>query len=744
MEKINFNRSWEFTLGINLEENSEFGISKITSASGGASRYYDYNNWEKIDLPHDWAVSLPYDERATNFYGSKPTTSLHRYMRNGRREGLKTCNIGWYRKQFIVPLEWADKRIFVEFEGVYRDATIWVNGVYLDRHFSGYTSFTLEITDFLLVGEENSIALRVDSEMVEGWWYEGAGIYRNVNLYIAEPIYLKRNKTFIKTNNNGQVFVSADMVNDEATLKDTEILFSVTKEGETVAQKSVEVQLLPYSDKNIETIIYVDSPILWDIDNPQLYTLEVVIGNEVEKIQFGFREIEFDVNEGFFLNGKSLKLRGACNHQDFGGVGVAVPDNLIYYKIAKLKEMGCNAYRSSHHAPSPVLLKACDELGMLVMDETRMFGTSDEALRQLISLVERDRNHPSVFIWCLGNEEFAIQDEEWSARLMEKATRIVKSLDDTRPVVYGGNNGDNFIGANRTSEIRGVNYIRNKGRIAEYEHWLDQYHFDHPEQAIIGTEESSYVLSRGGIENDLGSGRIDSTGTVTMAWGSSPKGWVKFMETRPYYSGGFMWTGFDYHGEPNPFYTSNVSSSFGTIDLCGIEKPPFYYYKAWWTDEPVLKLTPHWNGKKGENIIIAVMTNCEKITLLLNGKTIEERKIERYDMPVFTLPFEKGTLSVEGVRNGEIYYDEIRTSGRTDFVEVTPVVIGKTIDDVSVYEINAFDRNGEHNPTANDEVSIVVSGGKLVGVENGNPADYDYEQKKAYRKKHNYSSLQLR
>ena len=281
------------------------------------------------------------------------------------------------------------KRIFLEFEGIFRDAMLWVNGVYIDRHLSGYTGFLCEITDHLVAGE-NSIAVRVDSDQPEGWFYEGAGIYRNVHL----------------------------------------------------------------------------------------------------------------------LNGQPLKFHGACVHQDFGGVGIALPDNLQYYKIQKLKEKGVNAYRCSHHAPAPALLRACDELGMLVLDETRMFGTAPEAVRQLKAMVRPDRNHPCVFAWCIGNEEFSVQDLPWSRKLVEKVTRIVKSLDDT--------------------------------------------------------------------------------GDVTMPWGRTPKGWVQFFEEREYLAGGFMWTGFDYHGEANPFVNANVSSSFGAIDLCGIEKPPFYYYKAWWGREPWL------------------------------------------------------------------------------------------------------------------------------------------------------------
>lgn len=729
MKKVKWNNGWYFTLDQNLDAINFFGFDKYSDATGAPSRFYDHCNWQKVQLPHDWAVALPKNLRVNTFAGARANSHFHRFTTERHVDkDIEIFNVGWYRKQFMYDPAWEGKRIFLEFEGVYRDAIVWVNGTYMDRHTSGYTGFFMEITDHLVPGEENSVAVRVDSDMPEGWWYEGAGIYRNVNLLVAQPAYFRINQTVVKTQIDGRVDVSAVLVNDTGDAVSRPLCWEILgPDGEMAAAASCETVLSPYEERRVGASLKVENPLLWHVDHPHLYTLRVRFGGEAEEVPFGVRTVAFDKDRGFLLNDEPLKVRGACVHQDFGGVGVALTDNLQYYKIQRLKDMGMNAYRSSHHAPSPVLLRACDELGMLVMDETRMFGTSPEAARQLTDLIERDRNHPSVFIWCLGNEEFSVQNIEWSRRLMEKATRMAKALDDTRPVTYGGNNGPNDVGANGVSEVRGVNYIRNHGNW--YGEWLDRYHALHPEQPVIGTEEGSYVLSRGGAVNDLGSGLLDSYGDVTMPWASTPKGWVKFMEERPYFAGSFVWTGFDYRGEPNPFVTANVASSFGTIDLCGMEKPPFYYYKAWWLDEPVLKIAPHWNHTPGQKVTMAVFTNCDEVTLYVNGRAVETRRIERFDAPLFEVMYEPGVIEAVGTKDGIEFRDALRTSGEAKEVRCAPALPGKDADDVSIYQLEAYDEAGLFCPLAGEDVSLHIENGEIIGVGNGDPACLDYEQK---------------
>lgn len=724
MKSINFNQNWEFTTESKLDAYNDFGFDKYGDAFGAPERYYDYSNWEHVDLPHDWVVAMPKDFAADPCAGGRHNTHYHRYMSEYHSDASEIENIGWYRKQFPWEEEWAGKRIFLEFDGIYRDAIVWVNGAYMTRHTGGYTGFLLEITDHLIPNTDNSVAVRVDCEHHEGWWYEGGGIYRNVRLHVAEPVYAKPRKTVIQTELDGSVSLSAVLVNDtEMPYEEKAVWKILDADGATVAAETLPVSIPAYEELKISSVLTVKNPFLWHVDHPYLYQMVLSVGQESEVIPFGIRTVAMDTERGFLLNGEPLKIRGACVHQDFGGVGVALSDNLQAYKIQKLKEMGVNAYRAAHHAPASALLRACDELGMLVMDETRMFGTSEEALHQLTELMERDRNHPCVFIWSLGNEEFSIQSEKRSEALMKKASRIAKSLDPSRPVTYGGNNGARFDGINAASEVRGINYIQRS--LA----WTDSYHQEHPTQPIIGTEESSYVLSRGGAVNDLGSGRLDSTGNVTMSWGTTPKGWVKYFEKRPYLAGSFMWTGFDYRGEPNPFITTCFSSSFGTVDLCGMEKPPFYYYKAWWCDEPVLKLTPHWNHRPGETVTMAVFTNCEEITLSVNGQIKERRRVERFDAPLFTLPFEAGVISVEGTRNGKTYRDELRTSQETATVRCISVLDAHTSSDVGIYQIEAYDQNGNFCPTAAEACDLFIENGTIIGVGNGDPASPDYEQK---------------
>ena len=722
MKKISFNRDWLFAFENDLDCFNGYGFDKNSDAIGAPARFYAFSSWERIDLPHDWAVALPKDLRMNTFAGARASTRWHRFMTEKKADAEAFFSVGWYRKHFVPDAEWNGKRIFLEFEGIFRDAMVWVNGTFMDRHTSGYTSFRMEITDQLVFGEENSVAVRVDSEQYEGWWYEGAGIYRNVFLHVAEPVYVKPNTTVVKTELSGHVCVDCVVVNDTPSPFCSDVLFGISQE----AAVSQPVSLAPYGELAVHAELNIPSPKLWHVDQPNLYTLSIIVGEERHEEAFGVRTVAFDSNRGFLLNGAPLKLRGACVHQDFGGVGVALTDNLQYYKIKRLKDMGVNAYRCSHNAPAPALLRACDELGMLVMDETRLFGTSPEAIRQLTDVIERDRNHPCVFIWSLGNEEFSVQDKPISARIMKKMTRIAKTLDDTRPVTYSGNNGPNFEGANGVAEVRGVNYIRNDG--GEGGEWLDRYHADHPHQPIIGTEEASYVLSRGGAINDLGSGRLDASGLVTMAWGSTPKGWVKFFEERDYLAGSFMWTGFDYRGEPNPFVTTHVSSSFGTLDLCGLAKPPFWYYKSWWTDETVLEIAPHWNHAPGEVVDVSVFTNCEQVTLFLNGRKLETQTVARFDAPRFRVPFETGVLSAEGVRNGQIIRKAIRTSGRTAAIRCACEWAAKDEAEIAIWHLAAYDQNGLFCPTAMEQAEVTVENGVIVGVGNGDPASLQAEQ----------------
>ena len=722
MKRIEFNTGWHFKLEKDIDWNCGLGFAKYGEASGGGARFLENNNWEEVTLPHDFALYLPKDRRANTFAGGRPVPYYSRFFLEEHTVLDELYSIGWYRREFDFNPEWKGKRIYITFDGIYRDATIIVNGVFFDRHLSGYVGITLDITDHLFENEKNSIAVRVDATSPEGWWYEGAGIYRGVYLDVAEQIHILPNELFIKSGIDGEVDVSVKLASfSEGDEVETLSLSVLSPSGECVANTVIRSRLSAGDEVTAHARLRVNSPLLWHPNSPTLYTLRIE-GTDVCEEKFGFRSFEFDAERGFLLNGEPYKLRGACVHQDFGGVGVALSDNLQYYKIKRLKDMGVNAYRASHHAPSPVILRACDELGMLVMDETRTFGTSPEAKRQLTALVKRDRNHPSVFIWCIGNEEFCVENKEISFRLAEGMKRIIHDLDGTRPITYAGENGPNFVGANRAAEVRGVNYVRNGAA-----HWLEEYHNEHKEQPIIGTEEASFVVSRADGITDIGSGRLACTGDVTMMWGSTPKGWVKFYEKRPWMSGGFMWTGFDYRGEPNPFYYSNVSSSFGTIDLCGMEKPPFYYYKAWWTDEPTVKIAEPWKYTEGEDVTVTVFTNLDEVELFINERSVGRQRVARFDVARFNVKYEAGRLVAVGAKNGIRYADVKQSWEKAENLTVYTELLPESDTDIGIAEINAFDAEGRLVYDAAERISLEIEGGSIVGVGNGNPQDMYYE-----------------
>lgn len=726
MLKINFNKDWQFKLENDMEAYNHFGLYGLHRSMGAPERFYPYNDWKKIDLPHDWAIALPKDLRANTYSGARAQTRYNRYTIEHNSILDEVYDIGWYRKEFNFLPEWEGKRIFLEFEGIYRDAKFWVNGVYMDGHFSGYTGHIFEITDILYEGL-NTIAVRVDGEQAEGWWYEGAGIYRNVNLLVAEPVYFKTWETVVKAKIDGSVSASAILVNDTAEEVTAPIKWTIlSPDGKVVAESAGTFTVAPYSECAVSAEFTVANPQLWDIDSPKLYKLVVDAIDKTEET-FGFRDFAYDAEKGFFLNGRSVKINGACCHQDLGGVGVALSDNLQYYKIKKLKEMGVNAYRCAHHAPSPVLLKACDELGMLVMDEPRMFGTAPEAIRQLTDLVKRDRNHASVFMWCVGNEEIRVQHLPKGEELAKKMCRLVAAMDDTRVCTYACNNGGGDVGANIVVPIYGVNYLRN-GSTADFV-GTNVYHEKHPDQPQIGTEEASNFSQRDSLLTDRSAQKLSSVGTLMECWGSSPKGWVKHNALRPWYMGAFFWTGFDYHGETLPFAHSGFSSNFGAIDLCGMEKSVFYYYKAWFEDAPLLKLTPHWDHDICEPVSVCVFTNCEHITLKLNGKVIADQDVEAYDAPEFTIDYEPGVLEVVGVKNGVTYTDTLKTSGKAVSVAQELILPCEKDGDIGIIEIRAVDKDGLICFDNNQRIALDMTLGDIVGVGNGDPNDGEYEQK---------------
>ena len=736
---INLSQDWKFILEKDCGMLPAFGFRKCALASGPAAVLYHEGMMRSVDLPHDWAIELAPDPRANTGRGGRPVSRFIPLDRSPDGDThVESVSIGWYRKHFTLMVQ-EGQRVFLEFEGVFRDYAVFVNGIYIDRHQSGYTPAVFDVTDQIKSGQDNVLAVRVDASQPEGWWYEGAGIYRPVYLHIKEEVYLPHHSIFVQPEICGEVKVSFSLASGSFAQQNREVYARILDhEGKTMAESKTEISVLPRQAAQGELSFSVTNPTAWDIENPYLYTLEMRVGHDggeaEERVSFGFRTVRFDANEGMFLNGRHVKLRGACIHQDFGGFGVAVPRDMARYKIKLLKEMGVNAYRASHHPASKDILEACDELGMLVIDEVRLFGASPEALRQLEVMVTAHRNHPSIFIWSLGNEEFGeyIQSSDFGERMEKTAYQYMRLLDPTRLITYGANNGSVDTGANAVVDVRGFNYVRNLERLTHDKNGnhlpgynADRYHREHPTVPMMGTEEGSHFHCRGAGVNNHQKGEVAAIGENTAMGGSTPEGWVKFYEKRPYLAGGFMWTGMDYYGEPCPFTDKNFSSSFGALDLVGIPKNTFEYYRSCWTEDTVLSIMPHWDFEEGQTAKIAVYSNCETVSLWLNGALVGERHLEKFDSAIFEIPFVPGKLEAKGVREGKEYTTSIETPSAPHHLALTERREG----DVAVVDVFLQDKEGRLCSRADREVTFSLLGeGKILGVGNGNPSSAELDQ----------------
>ena len=445
---------WKFRFGKPLDVDGAAFVKAAGSAEYGV-RGVD-SDWRTVDLPHDWVVELPFVPNGDLSHGCRPVG-----------KAFPETSVGWYARRFDVPKDDLGRRLSIEFDGVFRNSQVWLNGYYLGRNESGYSPFAFDITDYLNYGGSNRLVVRVDATQFEGWFYEGAGIYRHVWLVKTSPVHVPQWGTFVASEAKGssaRVTASVRVVNDGRAPADFTVTSTIVDaDGKVLGRVDSPRGTLDASkETEIVQTFDVSKAHLWSPETPYLYSVVSSIksaGVEVDRCitPFGIRTIGFDLDKGFILNGKPYILKGTCNHQDHAGVGSALPDRLQYYRIARLKEMGCNAYRTSHNPPTPELLDACDRLGMLVMDENRLLGSTPEYSGQLEKLIQRDRNHPSVFIWSIGNEEWAVQDGEAGARVAQTMCDIAHRLDPTRLTTYAGNNGGQYEGVNQIVDVRGWN-----------------------------------------------------------------------------------------------------------------------------------------------------------------------------------------------------------------------------------------------------------------------------------------------
>lgn len=563
---------------------------------------FDDSSWQKVSLPHDWAVDLPYSPEASHSHGYKCIG--WKYPEN---------SVGWYRKHIEITAEDKGKQFFIEFEGIYRDSEVFCNGFYLGGERSGYASSVYTLTPYLNYGGDNVIAVRCDASLEEGWYYEGAGIYRNVRLYKSGPVSMKHYSLKISQKKaDGSIWTvsdgTADVFVDESCIDFGYILADAAVNRDKVTR---EIEIRDAEGRRVER-----AERRWSIDSPYLYTLTVKLFydgelSDVVTRRFGVRTLEFSPEKGLLLNGEAVKLRGANMHLDHAGVGVAVPDELWRYRISRLQEYGFNAVRTSHNCASVSMLDLCDEMGVLVIDENRQFGVNQEQQRQLRNMIDRDRNHPSVILWSVGNEEWAVEHGEKGVEIARRMSEAVHGMDRTRPSTYGNAGGPDLV---KGVDVFGYNYI--------VQNPVDEYHRLYPEKCAVGTEETSGAGTRGVYRTVPEKGwmvplnRIDTLGRVNVI----EYGW-KFYKARPWGLGLFYWTGFDYRGEPNPMKWPATGSQFGIFDYCGFPKDEAFYLKAAWKDEPSVHICGPYGGE------VWVYSNCDEVRLYESGKSLGRRKM---------------------------------------------------------------------------------------------------------------------
>lgn len=730
-KKINFDEGWKFHFGhaTNPDKDFNYSIATIYSKSGGAAKtaidtkFVD-TTWTNINLPHDWAVELPF-ENSDNFdvesHGYKPVGGL-----------CPETSIGWYRKHFSLDKADSNKRFEIQFDGIFRNAAIWVNGFFVGNNFSGYVGKSYDITDYLLFDKENVIVVRVDATQYEGWFYEGAGIYRHVWLNTFNNIHIPEDGLFVHADSNGKnatVTIETEVENKNLNPSSCSIYSYITDQnGKQIGKTSEQKLSLPVNEKQtIKQKLNINNTVLWSLENPYLYKVVSVVkqGNEIvyrKKSNFGVRSVRFDAKEGFFLNGKHIKIQGTNNHQDHAGIGSALPDYMQYYRIKLLKQMGSNAYRTSHNAPTPELLEACDSLGMLVLDEQRLLNSSPEYMDQFERLIRRDRNHPSVFLWSIGNEEGWIQKTATGKKIAQTLLSKQKQLDPTRTSTYAADMGNEFNGVNEIIPIRGFNY-RQFG--------VADYHRDHPNQPLLGTEMGSTVTTRGIYEKDPIRAYVPDQDITAPWWASKAEDWWTLAAENSYWLGGFVWTGFDYRGEPTPYKWPNINSHFGLMDVCGFPKNIYYYYQSWWTDEDVLHISPHWNwpDKIGKPIDVWVNTNADNVELFLNGKSLGKKEMPRNrHLKWENVIYEPGKLEAIAYKKGKKITTKVETTGQASKIVLSPDKTMMLADgkDADVINVSFVDKDGKEVPDANNIVYFTISGdAKIIGVGNGDPSSHE-------------------
>lgn len=732
---VSFDQDWRFHLG---------------DVVSGQDPNLDDSQWRQLNVPHDWSIEGEFDER-------NPA---------GTGGGALPGGIGWYRKTFNVPLTSKGKLVFIDFDGVYRNSEVWINGHYLGKRPYGYSSFEYELTPYLNFGtQRNLIAVKVDnSQQPNSRWYSGSGIYRNVWLTTTEKVRVDHWGTYVTTPEVSQqsatVAIRTKIRNDSdsnAPVNLTSVMYDAA--GMEVARVSEKNAAAKGSSAEVSQTLRVARPMLWSDGRPYLYKLASQLeqgGRIVDRYEtpLGIRSFVFDVDKGFILNGQPVKIRGTCNHHDLGALGSAINTRALERQLEMLKAMGANGLRTSHNPPAPELLDLADRMGFIVMDEAFDMWKQEKTKfdyhldwdqwhkRDLEDMLLRDRNHPSVFIWSIGNEI----SEQWNGnpeagRIGTELSDIVHSLDKTRPIT----SACNFVSEKNTLitagglDLVGTNYEHNK---------IPQFQKMFPGRPIIGTETTSGLATRGSYDmpsdlirrwptrwdQPLKDGNADfscsSYDNCSAPWGSTHEETWKIAKKYPFFSGMFIWTGWDYIGEPTPYPWPAISSYFGIIDLAGFPKDMYYMYQSEWTTKRVLHLLPHWNWKRGDNVDVLAYFNSDEVELFLNGKSLGAKRKIGDDLHVtWRVPYEPGVLKAESRKNGKVVLtEEVRTAEQPARIVLIPdrKVIKADGIDLSFVTVKIVDKNGTLVPRADDLVNFEVSGeGFIAGVDNGSEISHE-------------------
>ena len=724
-EHLLFDFGWKFFLGNGADPSKDlgFGMGQGDFAKSGelwfSTSKFDDSKWRDLDLPHDWAVELPFvrDEEQQS-HGYKPL---------GRR--YPESSIGWYRRTFDIPKEDEGRRISVLFDGAFRSALVFLNGYFIGRNDNGYAPFHFDLSDFLNYGGKNYLVVRMDASFGDGWFYEGAGIYRHVWLTKTDALHLGRWESSIRPGkqargSEGSLDLRTVVENEGKQPENCRVKWRILdRDGKQIATAEAPPQSIPQaSSATFSAVANVSNPTRWSPETPYLYTAVVTVESggkprDAERITFGIRDIRWDPDKGFFLNGKSVKIKGTCNHQDHAGVGAALPDRLQWYRLAVLKDMGGNAVRTSHNMPTPEWVEACDRMGMMMMCETRQMNSNPEGMAQLETMIKRYRNSPSIILWSMGNEEWTMMFQPQGVRVVDAMIARSHELDPTRMCSAAVNTAFQTHFPEQL-DVMGFNY-----NLKEHDPW----HKAHAGKPSVGSETASTISTRGIYSTDKLRNWVSAYDLNHTAWSQLAEEWWKFYAAREWLTGGFAWTGFDYRGEPTPYGWPSINSQFGIVDMCGFPKDNFYYYKAWWGSEPVLHLLPHWNWdqREGEPVSVWVHSNLDSVELFLNGQSRGSQKVEPLTHLEWKVKYEPGVLEARGTRGGKVVLTEKReTTGDPVQIRLVPdrTELNADGEDVVIVQVEVLDKEGRAIPTADNLILFKVSGeGKLIGVGNGDP-----------------------